>query len=414
MYVHLLQSFAELLMYIYTSGTTGPPKAAKIMNHRFHFMSDGLGMMLGLLPSDVVYCALPLYHSNGGILGAGQMILRGCTLVIRRKFSASQFWNDCITYGCTVVQYIGEICRYLLSQPKKPTDNQHFVRLAMGNGLKRDFWKPFQERFNIPQIGELYGATEGNASMVNITNRVGSCGFTSIFLEGVHPLTLIKFDLATGDVVRGKDGFCRCCLPGEPGLMVAKIRENTVHKIDGYGSEAATRKKILMSVFKEGDRYFNTGDVLTKDEEGYFYFCDRTGDTFRWKGENVSTFEVESVMSKHLGNRDVIVYGVEVSGCEGRAGMAAVVDPDGTLNYQDILGQLKGCLPTYAVPLFVRIIKEATVTGTSKYQKTSLKKEAFNVSIITDQIFFLHPNHRDYVPFTEEILRDLEECRIRL
>ena len=284
----------------------------------------------------------------------------------------------------------------------------------MGNGLKRDFWKQFQERFNIPQIGELYGATEGNASMVNITNRVGSCGFTSIIFERAHPLTLVKFDLTTGEVIRDKNGYCRPCLPGEPGLMIAQIRKSTVHRIDGYDSDIATRKKILTNVFKKGDRYFNSGDVLVKDDEGYFYFCDRTGDTFRWKGENVSTFEVESVISRQLGNRDVIVYGVEVVGCEGRAGMAAVVDTDGSLRCQDILEQLKGYLPSYAIPLFVRIIKEAAVTGTGKYKKTDLKKEAFDVRVITDQVFFLHPDHRNYIPFTEGMLQELEEHRIRL
>ena len=316
-----------------------------------------------------------------------------------------------------VVHYIGELCRYLLNQPKKATDRQHFVRMAVGNGLRQDFWKPFQERFGVSKICEIYGATEGNAGMINFTNKVGACGFTSVIVPKVHPVKVIRFNVETNEVVRDSKGLCIVCPPGEPGLMVAEIRRSKALNIDGYESKAATQKKILTNVFRHGDRCFNTGDTLVMDEEGYFYFCDRTGDTFRWKGENVSTFEVESVMSSILENRDVVVYGVEVPGCEGRAGMAAIIDTDGSVDVSGLAASLKGHLPVYAVPLFVRLTKETMMTGTIKFKKTKLKEEGYDHSVLAamgDAVFFLHPDEGAYVPLTKQLFQEIQDRNLRL
>lgn len=315
------------------------------------------------------------------------------------------------------MQYIGELCRYLLNQPKKATDRQHFVRLAVGNGLRQDFWTSFQERFGVPKIYELYGATEGNAGMVNTTNKVGACGFTSVILPRAHPIKVIRFNIESNEVVRDSNGLCIICPPGEPGLLVAKIRRNKALTIDGYESKAATDKKILRNVFRHGDRCFNTGDTLVMDEEGYFYFCDRTGDTFRWKGENVSTFEVESVMSTVMDNRDVVVYGVEVPGCEGRAGMATIIDTDGSVDVTGLAAILRSRLPTYAVPLFIRLSKETLMTGTIKFKKTELKEEGYDHSVLAaagDAVLFLHPDQGVYVPMTKEIFQDIQDRNFRL
>ena len=315
------------------------------------------------------------------------------------------------------MQYIGELCRYLLNQPKKATDRQHFVRLAVGNGLRQDFWKQFQERFGVPKICELYGATEGNAGIVNTTNKVGACGFTSVIVPKAHPVKVIRYRVETDEVVRDSNGLCIICPPGEPGLLVAEIRRSKALNIDGYESKTATEKKILTNVFRHGDRCFNTGDTLVMDEEGYFYFCDRTGDTFRWKGENVSTFEVESVMSFIVENRDVVVYGVEVPGCEGRAGMATIIDTDGSVDMAGLAASLKGRLPAYAVPLFVRLSKETLMTGTIKFKKTKLKEEGYSYSVLdpgSDPVFFMHPDEGAYVPLTKQLFQDIHDGSLKL
>ena len=286
--------------------------------------------------------------------------------------------------------------------------------MAVGNGLRQDFWKPFQERFGVTKICELYGATEGNAGMVNTTGKVGACGFTSIILPRAHPIKVIRFNVETNEVVRNSNGLCIICQPGEPGLMVAEIRKNKHLQIDGYENKSATEKKILTNVFRHGDRCFNTGDTLVMDEEGFYYFCDRTGDTFRWKGENVSTFEVESVMSVLVNNCDVVVYGVEVPGCEGRAGMAAIVDTDGSVDMTGLAESLKDRLPAYGVPLFVRLTKETLMTGTIKFKKTKLKEEGYNHGTFGDPVFFLHPDERAYVPLTEQLFQDIQDRNVRV
>ncbi|KAK7095529.1 long-chain fatty acid transport protein 1-like [Littorina saxatilis] len=409
------QTFRDKLFYVYTSGTTGLPKAAVVTHTRFFYMSYAINQFFNIKSSDVVYDTLPLYHTAGGILGVGQVIQCGAVLVIRRKFSASQFWADCVKYNCTIAQYIGEICRYLLAQPFRPEEQQHRVRLMFGNGVKPQIWRQFQERFGVGIIGEFYGATEGNCNIINFENKVGAVGFTTRIAPILYPVTLVKVDPASGEVIRDKKGVCVHAQPGELGELAGKIvKGNPVREFDGYANKAATQKKILHDVFKKGDMAFMTGDVLVMDELGYMYFHDRTGDTFRWRGENVSTSEVEAVISNHVGLKDAVVYGVEVPGSEGRAGMAAIVDEDRSLDLQKMTLALQRSLPPYARPVFVRLMKEVDTTGTFKLKKTELRKESFDPSQVKDRLFYFSSSTGHYEPITPAVFADICIGKIRI
>ncbi|XP_058790970.1 long-chain fatty acid transport protein 4-like [Phymastichus coffea] len=404
----------DKLIYIYTSGTTGLPKAAVISNLRYMLMSCGVYSMLGLKSSDRIYNSLPLYHTAGGIVGAGQAVLRGVTVVLRRRFSASQFWPDCVQYECTVAQYIGEICRYLLAVPRDLTDTAHNVRLMYGNGLRPQIWKPFIERFRVKQIGEFYGATEGNSNLVNIDSRIGAVGFVPRYARSLYPVALLKVDESNGEIVRGPDGLCILCEPGEPGVFVGKINpKKAVSDFSGYVDKNESEKKIVRDVFKKGDRVFNSGDILVMDEYGYFYFKDRTGDTFRWRGENVATSEVEAVISNAIGLRDAVVYGVEVSGNEGKAGMAAIYDPTQNINLDELSEKVKKALPTYARPLFVRVLSTLPMTGTFKLKKKDLQQEGFDIHKIKEPIYFFEKSGK-YVRLTESLYNEILQEKIRL
>ncbi|XP_043270087.1 long-chain fatty acid transport protein 4-like [Venturia canescens] len=404
----------DKLIYIYTSGTTGMPKAAVINNLRYMLISCGVHAMLGLRSTDRIYDALPLYHTAGGVVGAGQALLRGIPVVLRRRFSASKFWPDCVHFECTVAQYIGEICRYLLAVPASSNDTSHKVRLMFGNGLRPQIWKQFVDRFRVKQIGEFYGATEGNSNLVNIDNRIGAVGFVPLYAGALYPVALLRVDEETGEPIRNHDGLCIRCKPGEPGVFVGKINpKKAVNDFSGYADQKESKKKIIHDVFKKGDRVFNSGDILVMDEYGYFYFKDRTGDTFRWRGENVATAEVEAVISNAIGLKDAAVYGVEVAGNEGKAGMVSVYDPDGTLNLTNFAERIKKGLPSYARPLFVRVLSELPMTGTFKLKKKDLQLEAFDVTKIKDPVYFLDKSGT-YTRLTEELLKDILNGKIRI
>uniref|UniRef100_A0A8B9UU26 long-chain-fatty-acid--CoA ligase n=1 Tax=Anas zonorhyncha TaxID=75864 RepID=A0A8B9UU26_9AVES len=359
------KGFLDKLFYIYTSGTTGLPKAAIVVNCRYFRMSSLVFYGFRMRPDDVMYDCLPLYHAAGNIVGIGQCLLQGMTIVIRKKFSASHFWEDCVKYNCTIVQYIGEICRYLLNQPYQEVERQH-------------------------RVAEFYGATECNCSLGNFDNNVGSCGFNSRILPGVYPIGLVKVDEDTMELIRGPDGVCIRCQPGEPGQLVGRIvKSNPLQHFDGYLNQSATNKKIARDVFTKGDAAYLTGDVLVMDKYGYMYFRDRTGDTFRWKGENVSTTEVEGTLSRILNLTDVVVYGVEIPGIEGKAGMAAIADPDNSCDLETFASELKKALPLYARPVFLRILHEVSKTSTYKFQKMELRKQGFDPSLVKDKLYFL-------------------------
>ncbi|XP_052095363.1 long-chain fatty acid transport protein 4-like [Mytilus californianus] len=407
--------YTEKLFYVFTSGTTGLPKAAIISHSRFYYMTVGATSLANMTENDVLYDTLPLYHTAGGVVGVGSMIVLGCTLVVRKKFSASRFWDDCIQNNCTAAQYIGEICRYLLATPAKPTDNQHKVRVMFGNGLKPEIWKMFQDRFGVKQMGEFYGATEGNCNTMNPDNTIGAVGFTTMIAPFLYPITLIRFNKDTGEYLRDRNGICIKAKPGEPGELVGKIvKGDALREFDGYVNRQATDKKVCPDVFKKGDLAFLTGDVLIMDTFGYFYFQDRTGDTFRWRGENVSTYEVESIISNHIQLKDSVVYGVEVKGLEGKAGMATIVDEHKTLDLLSLTKALQKSLPPYARPVFIRLASEVDTTGTHKLKKVDLAKEGFNPNIIKDHLYYLNSKTQQYEPLTVQVYNDICSGKIRL
>ncbi|XP_026864199.2 long-chain fatty acid transport protein 4 isoform X1 [Electrophorus electricus] len=409
------RGFTDRLFYIYTSGTTGMPKAAIVVHSRYYRMAALVYYGFGMTSDDVLYDCLPLYHSAGNIVGVGQCLMHGMTVVIKRKFSASKFWDDCIKYNCTIVQYIGEICRYLLNQPVREAEGQHCVRMALGNGLRQSIWEEFMQRFSVPQIAEFYGATECNCSLGNFDNKTGACGFNSRILPYVYPIRLVRVDEETMELIRGPDGVCLPCGPGEPGQLVGRIIQNDpLRRFDGYVNQSATSKKIAHDVFKKGDSAYLSGDVLVMDEYGYMYFRDRTGDTFRWKGENVSTTEVEGTLSRLLDMKDVVVYGVEVAGAEGKAGMAAVADPDHNTDLEKFSRELEKALPPYARPVFLRFLPEVNKTGTFKYQKADLRREGFNPGLVSDQLYFLDCSKGRYVELDAERHRSIVSGKQKL
>lgn len=408
-------SIHDKLVYIYTSGTTGLPKAAIIKHSRYLSMVSASKYMMPVYEEDVLYTALPLYHTAGGILAIGQALLFGNTVAIRPRFSASRFWDDCIKYDCTVTQYIGEICRYLLAQPVRPQEKQHKIRMMFGNGLRPQIWTQFTERFNIKNIRELYGSTEGNAHVLNIDNKVGSVGFVSRIASNVHPVKLIRVDEDTGEPLRNKKGLCIPCEPDEVGELVGRIvRDDHIHSFDGYANQNATKKKVYKDVFKKGDTAFASGDLLVMDEFGYLFFKDRTGDTFRWKGENVSTSEVEGVIARIVGLSDCTVYGVEIPGSEGKAGMVAILDPDKKTDLKAFLKEAKNCLPAYAIPLFVRFAADLDTTGTFKIKKVDLQKEEFDIFKIKDPIYFLDSAAGEYVLLDEKMYEKIQKGEARV
>ncbi|XP_059571574.1 long-chain fatty acid transport protein 4 [Alligator mississippiensis] len=409
------KGFLDKLFYIYTSGTTGLPKAAIVVHCRYFRMSSLVYYGFRMRPDDVMYDCLPLYHAAGNIVGIGQCLLHGMTVVIRKKFSASHFWDDCVKYNCTIVQYIGEICRYLLNQRYQEAERQHRVRMALGNGLRASIWREFMARFGIPQVAEFYGATECNCSLGNFDNNVGSCGFNSMIFPGIYPIGLVRVDEDTMELIRGPDGLCIRCKTGEPGQLVGCIvRSNPLQHFDGYLNQAATSKKITQNVFSKGDSAYLTGDVLVMDMYGYMYFRDRTGDTFRWKGENVSTTEVEGVLSRILNLTDVVVYGVEVPGMEGKAGMAAIADPENSCNLESFISELKRALPLYAQPVFLRFLPEVHKTSTYKFQKTILRKEGFDPTLVKDKLYFLDSRQGRYLPLDQEAFTRIQSGQQKL
>ncbi|CAK9291619.1 unnamed protein product [Gordionus sp. m RMFG-2023] len=410
----------EILFYIYTSGTTGMPKAAMVSHVKYFYLTYLVSRTLKIRKEDVIYTPLPLYHTAGGIIGVGQSLLLGSTVVIKKKFSATSFWDDCIKYNCTVAQYIGETCRYLLARPPSDCDKDHKVRLIYGNGLRRQIWHEFVERFDIREVGEFYGATESNANMVNIDNTFGAVGFNSVLFPCFLPITLIKVDSETGEPLRSPhSGLCVKCKPGQPGELVGKIiKSDPVTTFQGYSDRAATQKKIVKNVFRTGDAAFLTGDILIQDELGYFYFMDRTGDTFRWKGENVSTMEVEHATAKVLGDKEVVVYGVPVLGMEGKAGMATVIDPTRSITPPELkrlFTELSNRLPPYAKPVFIRLSREIDMTSTFKPKKTQLCKEGFDPTLTGDDpLFYLDAANQTYSPVTQAVFWQIADQKIRL
>ncbi|KAI1290004.1 Long-chain fatty acid transport protein 1 [Halotydeus destructor] len=394
-------NFSDRLFYIYTSGTTGLPKAAIIKHARFFVTGTGVHNLIRATPDDVIYTCLPLYHFAGGVMGATQPVLYGNTMAIREKFSVSNYWEECIKYKATIGQYIGELCRYLYAQPEKASEKQHKVRLMWGNGIRPNLYGDFRRRFGIQDLLEVYGSTEGNTQIVNLDNKDGACGFVTrilpVWLQNLlYPVALIRCDPESGEPIRNEEGMCIRCEPGEVGQFVGVIyTDDPVRAFDGYSNKEATEKKLISNVLRKGDVAFASGDLLYMDDYGYLYFRDRTGDTFKWKGENVSTTEVESVVMKEAG-ADAIVYAVEIPGNEGKAGMVAIADANRSLDVNDLLTKLKRSLPAYAIPVLLRVVKEIETTSTLKLPKVQLQKDGHDVNAIKDPVYVLDKQQLAY------------------
>ncbi|KAH8281967.1 hypothetical protein KR054_004471 [Drosophila jambulina] len=403
----------DKLVYIYTSGTTGLPKAAVISHSRYLFIAAGIHYTMGFQEDDIFYTPLPLYHTAGGIMCMGQSVLFGSTVSIRKKFSASNYFADCAKYNATIGQYIGEMARYILATKPSEYDRKHRVRLVFGNGLRPQIWPQFVERFNVAKVGEFYGATEGNANIMNHDNTVGAIGFVSRILPKIYPISIIRADPDTGEPIRNKDGLCQLCAPNEPGVFIGKIvKGNPSREFLGYVDAKASAKKIVKDVFKHGDMAFLSGDLLVADEKGYLYFKDRTGDTFRWKGENVSTSEVEAQVSNVAGYKDTVVYGITIPHTEGRAGMAAIYDPQRELDLDAFAANLAKVLPAYARPQIIRLLTKVDLTGTFKLRKVDLQKEGYDPNSIKDTLYYQTSKGR-YELLTPQVYDQVQRNEIR-
>jgi fatty-acyl-CoA synthase len=402
-------------LYIYSSGTTGMPKAAGLSHARLMQWTHWFAGMLEILPSDRMYNCLPMYHSVGGVLATGAVLAAGGSVVIRESFSASRFWADVVRWDCTLFQYIGELCRYLLHAKPHPLENSHGIRLCCGNGLRPDIWRPFQMRFQIPRIFEFYAATEGTVSLFNVEGKPGAIGRIPQYLAHRFPAALVRLDAETDQPVRNQEGLCVLCGPHETGEAIGPLddRSNIANRFEGYASEDAGRHKILRNVFAPGDAWYRTGDLMRKDEQGYFYFVDRIGDTFRWKGENVATSEVAEVICAFPAITHAIVYGVTVPGAEGRAGMALLVAPE-DLNLAAFRTHLIGCLPDYARPLFLRLRSVTEITGTFKYAKNVFARDGYDPAATADVIYFDHPEQSGFVRLDPQLYDRIQLGQVRL
>jgi fatty-acyl-CoA synthase len=402
----------ETCVYIFTSGTTGLPKAARITHTRMQLYMRGFAGATDARPDDRIYVPLPLYHATGGVCAIGAALLNGGSVVLKRKFTASHICDDVVAEDCTMFVYIGELCRYLVNQPEHANERAHKIRLAFGNGLRAEVWQTFMSRFGIPEILEFYGATEGNVSMFNFDGKVGAVGRAPKWLGSRFNFRIVKFDVEAESVVRGADGLCLEAAPDEVGECVGQIGNHARDAYSGYADKIASEKKVLHDVFKRGDAFFATGDLMRQDRDGYFYFVDRIGDTFRWKGENVSTSEVAERLAVVPGVKEATVYGVQVGDQDGRAGMAGlVVGPE--FDLEKLRAEVEASLPGYAQPLFVRILPEIETTGTFKYRKYELVADGFNPAQVKGAVYYKHPT-KGYVKLTRPTYNKIVSGEMRL
>jgi fatty-acyl-CoA synthase len=404
----------DVFLYIYTSGTTGYPKPAIVRHLRFTMGGISFVGVLGIEPGETIYAPLPLYHGESLFVGFSPAFRAGGSFASRRQFSARAFVDDVRRHDAVAFVYVGELCRYLLRLPPTPDDRNHKLRVAVGAGLRPDIWVPFQERFGIARVFEMYGATEGNIALQNFDGRVGSVGKPHPLLEdGVR---LARYDLGGGELVRGIDGRCIDCEPGEAGELLGRVGgAGGGMEYDGYTDREATERKLVRDAFAAGDAWFRTGDLLRRDADGYYYFVDRIGDTFRWKGENVATQEVAEVLNGAPGVTETNVYGVQVPHADGRTGMAAIVLAEGAaFDPEAFFGHAERHLPGYARPAFVRVLSTMDVTGTLKQRKQDLLREGYDPARISDALYVRDDPARTYRPLTPPLWEAIQAGRLRL
>jgi fatty-acyl-CoA synthase len=406
-------ALSDRALLIYTSGTTGLPKAAHVSHHRIMTWSCWFAALADLRQDDRMYDCLPLYHSVGGVVAVGAPLINGGSVVIAERFSAGQFWDDVKRWDCTLFQYIGELCRYLAAAAPHRAEKTHRLRLACGNGMSADVWTAFQKRFAVPRILEFYAATEANFSLVNVEGKVGAIGRVPGFLAARNPIALVRFDTEVGEPARGADGFCIRVPCGEAGEAIGRIGAGGSARFEGYTSAADTERKILRNVFVPGDAWLRSGDLMRSDEKGFYYFVDRVGDTFRWKGENVSTLEVAAALCACPGVADAAVYGVTAPGAEGRAGMALIAAAY-TLDLAALARQIGHTLPDYARPIFLRIRPSLDVTATFKHRKQDLIGEGFDPARIADPLYVFDRAAGAYVPLDRDRFAAIESGALRL
>ena len=404
----------DLALYIYTSGTTGLPKAARVTHARLMQWSYWFAGMMDVEPTDRMYNCLPMYHSVGGVQAVGAMLVAGGSVVVREKFSASQFWDEIVGWDCTLFQYIGELCRYLLQTGPSANERQHQIRLACGNGLAANIWDSFKDRFGIPQILEFYASTEGNLSLFNVQGKRGAIGHIPGYLTHRFSPLLVMTDLETGEPLRDEQGLCIPCPVGQCGEALGKLTDdssNPGRRFEGYTSSVASEKKLLRDGIAHGDLWFRTGDLMRKDEKGYYYFVDRMGDTFRRKGENVASSEVEEILLRFPGVQHANVYGVTVPGVEGRVGMAALAI-DSELDLAALRKHSIDRLPAYARPAFLRLRTQMNLTGTFKYSKTDLIREGFDPDASKEAVYF--DTGEGFVPVDKDLYQRILAGEFRL
>jgi fatty-acyl-CoA synthase len=401
---------------IYTSGTTGLPKAVNISHGRIMQWSRWFAGLAQISTTDRLYNCLPMFHSVGGIVATGPLLTSGGAVIIGGEFSARQFWGDITRWDCTLFQYIGELCRYLLQTAPSPEQNSHHIRMCIGNGLRPEIWADFKSRFQIPRILEFYAATEGGVSLFNVEEEPGSLGRIPGYLAHRFPIELIQWDEHKEAPLRNLDGVCIRCAPDEIGEALAPIAAKPTspgNAFEGYTDERATEKKILRNVFETGDAWFRTGDLMRRDARGYFYFVDRIGDTFRWKGENVSTTEVEQTICGCPGVRQACVYGVSIPRTDGRAGMAAIL-ADTEFSLENLEAHLSGHLPEFARPIFLRLCAAIETTSTFRTIKDRFLRDGYDPAATTDKLFFRDRQARAYAPLDGAQFERIQTGRIIL
>ncbi len=394
-------------LYIFTSGTTGLPKAAVISHARWLITGDVMQTTMDVQSDDCFYCFLPLYHGAASLSAGATAFAAGASLLLRRKFSRTEFWSDVRQHGVTICQYVGEICRFLLTVPAQPSDREHSLRKMVGAGLAPEVWEQWVRRFGEFEIYEGWGSTESNTNTINLDNRVGSCGRVP-FWEKTN-LRLVRYDIETDSHPRDENGFLQLCDVDEVGEgigMIINIPDVVGGRFEGYTSAEATEKKILRNVFREGDAWWSSGDLLRCDADGYCWFVDRIGDTFRWNSENVSTAEVADVLGDFPGLDAITVYGVKVPGAEGRAGMAALVlQPGVRFDPAKFWALALDRLPRYAAPIYLRIAPTTDMTGNYKLRKVDLQRQGYDTALVEDPLYIRDDKLKTYVPLNPPLAR---------